>query len=158
MRRGMPSQPAWGSRHWQGLTASKTIPSQRCWGGTNLRMCGKKQRRNWYYAPALRTCVILGFIFSTGLFMDTLCQHLATLDIHHLRHDTQHICPECVAMGDTWVHLRICQQCGHVGCCDQSKNKHATKHFHTTQHPVMTSAQPGERWAWCYVDEEMAEY
>jgi hypothetical protein len=90
--------------------------------------------------------------------METLCTHLQSLDLTHLKHDTHHVCPECVAMGDTWVHLRICQECGHVGCCDQSKNKHATKHFYTSAHPVMTSAQPGERWAWCYKDEEMAEY
>jgi uncharacterized UBP type Zn finger protein len=56
------------------------------------------------------------------------------------------------------VHLRVCQDCGHVGCCDQSKNKHATKHFHATQHPVISSAERGERWLWCYVHEEMAEY
>jgi hypothetical protein len=90
--------------------------------------------------------------------MNAPCQHFAALDLHHLKHDAQHICPECVALGDTWVHLRICQQCGHVGCCDDSKNKHATKHFRATQHPVITSAQPGERWAWCYPDEAFLEY
>jgi uncharacterized UBP type Zn finger protein len=63
-----------------------------------------------------------------------------------------------VALHDTWVHLRICQQCGHVGCCDDSKNKHATWHFRATQHPVITSAQPGENWAWCYPDEAFGEY
>lgn len=68
------------------------------------------------------------------------------------------VCPECVALGDRWVHLRMCQECGHVGCCDSSKNKHATKHFHSSGHPVMTSAEPGERWAWCYQDEKMAAY
>ena len=56
-------------------------------------------------------------------------------------------------MGDTWVHLRLCRTCGHVGCCDDSRNKHATKHFHTTQHPIITSLEPGETWSWCYVDE-----
>jgi hypothetical protein len=90
--------------------------------------------------------------------MEAPCQHLAALDLRHLKHDTQHVCPECVALGDTWVHLRICQQCGHVGCCDDSKNKHATKHFHAMQHPVITSAQPGERWAWCYPDQAFMEY
>lgn len=62
-------------------------------------------------------------------------------------------CEECLAMGDTWVHLRLCLSCGHVGCCDSSKNKHATKHFHATTHPVMQSAEPGETWRWCYVDK-----
>jgi len=64
-------------------------------------------------------------------------------------------CAECLALGDRWVHLRLCLTCGHVGCCDSSKNKHATKHFHTTGHPVIMSAEPGEDWAWCYVDEIM---
>ena len=62
-------------------------------------------------------------------------------------------CKECLAMGDTWVHLRLCRTCGHVGCCDSSKNKHATMHFRTTGHPIMTSLEPGEDWSWCYLDE-----
>jgi uncharacterized UBP type Zn finger protein len=56
-------------------------------------------------------------------------------------------------MGDRWVHLRLCLECGHVGCCDSSKNKHATKHFHATKHPIMRSFEPGETWGWCYVDQ-----
>lgn len=88
--------------------------------------------------------------------MPEICQHLASLT--KLIPAAQHACPECVALGDTWVHLRVCQDCGHVGCCDDSKNKHATKHFHAVGHPVMASAQPGERWLWCYVDEKMLEY
>ena len=56
-------------------------------------------------------------------------------------------------MGDTWIHLRLCLTCGHVGCCDSSKNKHATKHFHATGHPLIESYEPGEDWAWCYIDE-----
>lgn len=64
-------------------------------------------------------------------------------------------CEECIALGDTWHHLRICMTCGHVGCCDESKNKHATAHFAATRHPVIKSFQPGEDWAWCYVDEAM---
>jgi uncharacterized UBP type Zn finger protein len=62
-------------------------------------------------------------------------------------------CEACLATGDTWVHLRICLLCGHVGCCDSSKNKHATRHFRDTGHPVIRSFQPGEEWGWCYVDE-----
>ena len=61
----------------------------------------------------------------------------------------------CLKIGDTWVHLRLCMTCGHVGCCDSSKNKHATKHFHMTKHPIIKSFQPGEEWGWCYIDEEM---
>jgi uncharacterized UBP type Zn finger protein len=62
-------------------------------------------------------------------------------------------CEDCLKIGDSWVHLRICQTCGHVGCCDNSKNKHATKHFHTTSHPIIQSFEPDEDWMWCYVDE-----
>jgi uncharacterized UBP type Zn finger protein len=62
-------------------------------------------------------------------------------------------CEDCLKTGDTWVHLRMCLICGHIGCCDSSKNKHATKHFNATSHPVMKSFQPGEQWGWCYVDE-----
>jgi CPA2 family monovalent cation:H+ antiporter-2 len=64
-------------------------------------------------------------------------------------------CEECLKMGDSWVHLRICMTCGHVGCCDSSKNKHATKHFHQTTHPIVKSLEPGEDWGWCYTDEVM---
>jgi uncharacterized UBP type Zn finger protein len=63
-------------------------------------------------------------------------------------------CEECLKTGDRWVHLRLCLTCGHVGCCDSSKNKHATKHFHQTQHAVMKSFEPGENWGWCYIDQE----
>ncbi|GAB4435429.1 MAG: cation:proton antiporter [Chloroflexi bacterium OHK40] len=64
-------------------------------------------------------------------------------------------CEECLRMGDTWVHLRVCMICGHVGCCDSSKNKHATRHFHETEHPVVRSLEPGESWGWCYVDKTL---
>ena len=62
-------------------------------------------------------------------------------------------CEECLKMGDTWVHLRLCRTCGHVGCCDQSKNRHATKHFQATAHPIIEGWDPPEGWGWCYVDE-----
>jgi uncharacterized UBP type Zn finger protein len=62
-------------------------------------------------------------------------------------------CEECLKLKDHWVHLRMCLTCGHVGCCDSSKNKHATKHFHTTNHPIIRSIEPGEDWQWCYPDE-----
>jgi uncharacterized UBP type Zn finger protein len=62
-------------------------------------------------------------------------------------------CEECLQMGDRWVHLRRCLGCGHVGCCDSSKNKHATKHFEATGHPVVQSFEPGESWKWCYMHE-----
>ena len=62
-------------------------------------------------------------------------------------------CEDCLAMGGHWVHLRMCHSCGHIGCCDSSPNRHATAHFHTSGHPVVRSAEPGEEWSWCYVDE-----
>jgi uncharacterized UBP type Zn finger protein len=66
-------------------------------------------------------------------------------------------CKECMETGDSWVHLRICLTCGHVGCCDDSKNKHATKHFHATHHPLIQSFERGEDWIWCYVDNVALE-
>ncbi len=62
-------------------------------------------------------------------------------------------CADCLVEGTRWVHLRACLDCGHVGCCDSSPRRHATAHFTTTAHPVMTSAEPGEDWRWCFVDE-----
>ena len=62
-------------------------------------------------------------------------------------------CEECLETGDSWVHLRECLVCGHVGCCDSSKNKHATKHFHDTSHAIVASFEVGEEWRYCYVDE-----
>jgi len=79
------------------------------------------------------------------------CVHLAKID-RHARPKTDG-CEECLALGDTWVHLRLCLSCGHVGCCDDSKNRHATKHFHKTKHPIIRSLEPGEHWGWCFVDE-----
>lgn len=62
-------------------------------------------------------------------------------------------CEECLAAGDTWVHLRMCMICGHVGCCNDSKNQHATKHFLETNHPIMRSLEPNEEWMYCFIDE-----
>jgi hypothetical protein len=62
-------------------------------------------------------------------------------------------CEDCLAIGGRWVHLRLCMTCGHVGCCDSSPNRHASKHAAAEQHPVVRSVEPGERWYWCYVDE-----
>jgi len=78
-----------------------------------------------------------------------VCSHLDQIEVEEPTGDA---CLECVAKGDTWTHLRMCMTCGHVGCCDGSKNKHATAHFETTGHPVIRSIEKGERWRWCYVD------
>ena len=93
--------------------------------------------------PALRTG-----------FPGEICGHLDSVNDVRPRSSG---CEECLKMGDTWVHLRICRSCGHVGCCDSSKNKHATKHFQATGHPIITSLEPGETWSWCYIDELMLE-
>jgi uncharacterized UBP type Zn finger protein len=66
-------------------------------------------------------------------------------------------CVECLATGGRWVHLRMCMECGHVGCCDQSPGRHATGHFRETNHAIMQSFEPGEDWWWCYVDEMASE-
>jgi uncharacterized UBP type Zn finger protein len=66
-------------------------------------------------------------------------------------------CEECLKRGTPWVHLRLCLACGHVGCCDSSPGRHATRHFERTGHPVMASFEPGERWGWCYIDELQLE-
>ena len=66
-------------------------------------------------------------------------------------------CEECTKTGDTWLHLRMCMTCGHVGCCDSSKNKHATKHFRLTRHAIMRSQEPGEHWGYCFLDELMID-
>jgi uncharacterized UBP type Zn finger protein len=62
-------------------------------------------------------------------------------------------CEECLAMGDTWIHLRLCMTCGHVGCCNDSKNKHASKHYLATDHPLVKPLEEGEDWLWCFADE-----
>ena len=67
------------------------------------------------------------------------------------------VCEECRRMGDDWFHLRVCRWCGHVGCCDDSKNRHATGHHHETGHAIIQSLQPGEDWMYCYVDNVLME-
>ena len=83
-----------------------------------------------------------------------MCTHLENVTYRPAK---SYECEDCIKIGASWVHLRACEACGHVGCCDSSNNKHATKHFHTTSHPVIISAEPLERWAWCYEDEEFKE-
>jgi uncharacterized UBP type Zn finger protein len=87
--------------------------------------------------------------------MENKCSHLN--QIKNVKPKTPEGCEECLQMGDTWVHLRLCLTCGHVGCCDSSKNKHATKHFHQTNHPIIKSFQPDEDWKWCYIDNIYVE-
>jgi hypothetical protein len=79
------------------------------------------------------------------------CTHLETVQ-HELPEQIDG-CVECLASGGRWVHLRFCRECGTVHCCDDSPSRHATAHFNETGHPVIRSAEPGEEWSWCYVDE-----
>ena len=79
------------------------------------------------------------------------CTHVLTLKPVHPH--TRKGCEECLKMGARWVHLRLCMNCGHVGCCDSSPNRHATKHFQATEHPIIRSLEPGEDWGYCYVDD-----
>jgi uncharacterized UBP type Zn finger protein len=83
--------------------------------------------------------------------MATTCTHLN--QIRNVTPRTPQGCEECLKIGQKWVHLRLCLECGHVGCCDSSIGKHATKHFHHEHHPIIKSFEPGEDWGWCYIDK-----
>lgn len=85
-----------------------------------------------------------------------LCQHLSA--IKDVKLSKEHVCEECIKENGEWVHLRTCQTCGVTLCCDDSPKKHMTQHYHKDHHPVIASAQPGERWLWCYPDEQFVEY
>jgi len=86
--------------------------------------------------------------------MADVCTHLDTIQPVTPSAD---YCEECLKIGSDWVHLRLCLTCGHVDCCDSSRHKHATKHFHRSKHPIVQSLAPSEGWKWCYVDEVLIE-
>lgn len=85
---------------------------------------------------------------------EVVCAHLDQVEVLE---PPDHIegCEECLKIGGRWLHLRLCQTCGQVGCCDSSPNKHASRHAHEAGHPIVRSVEPGEDWSWCYVDEVM---
>jgi hypothetical protein len=85
-----------------------------------------------------------------------ICPHL--LQIEDVKHAKARVCDDCVELGSAWVHLRTCQECGGTRCCDASPNQHASKHAASSGHPVIASAEPGERWLYCYPDDAFAEY
>ena len=87
--------------------------------------------------------------------MTTRCTHLD--QVHDVSPRTPQGCEECLKTNGRWVHLRLCLTCGHVGCCDSSPGKHATRHFQESRHAIVRSFQPGEDWGWCYVDQLMME-
>jgi len=109
--------------------------------------------------PPLVSLAAIVVIFSAAIGASLLfpskrktCTHLDEInDVKPKSAD----CEECRKKGDRWVQLRMCLRCGNVGCCDSSKNRHATAHFQSTGHPVMRTLQPGESWKWCYVDQVM---
>jgi uncharacterized UBP type Zn finger protein len=83
--------------------------------------------------------------------LSELCTHLDRIQV--APPDSVEGCEDCLRIGGRWVHLRVCLTCGHVGCCDSSQNKHASAHAREADHPIVRSAQPGETWCWCYLDE-----
>ena len=83
------------------------------------------------------------------------CLHINEVDLY--KNGNTKGCEECEKIGSDWVHLRLCLTCGHVGCYDSSPNKHGTKHYRSTKHPIIKSYEPGEDWKWCYVDKMMIE-
>ena len=85
-----------------------------------------------------------------------ICEHIDSLE--SVKHPKKHECEECVRTGGTWMHLRTCQTCGVTLCCDSSPNQHASKHSRSAHHPVVASAEPGERWLYCFPDDAFAEY
>jgi uncharacterized UBP type Zn finger protein len=87
------------------------------------------------------------------VLIEVPCEHVASVKIREVARPATG-CEDCLKMGGQWLHLRVCLTCGHVGCCDSSPNRHATKHFHGSGHPIITSAEPGETWVWCYADEQ----
>ena len=84
------------------------------------------------------------------------CAHIGA--ISSVKPPHRRVCEECIAIGARWLHLRTCQECGTTLCCDSSPNRHASKHARGSGHPVIASAEPGERWLYCYPDDAMAEY
>jgi hypothetical protein len=84
------------------------------------------------------------------------CSHLRALTKAQI--GERRVCEDCVKIGAQWVHLRTCQTCGGTRCCDSSPNRHASKHAHASGRPVIASAEPGERWVYCYPDDEIVEY
>ena len=87
---------------------------------------------------------------------EAACPHLSA--IRSVHHPKKRECEDCVKIGATWVHLRTCQECEGTRCCDSSPNRHATKHADASGHPVIASAEPGERWLYCYPDDDTREY
>jgi uncharacterized UBP type Zn finger protein len=118
------------------------------------------------FLPPLPVLAALLFLLSAGVWLESLYSEEKSVDATPLLEPCRHAdeiqtfqprsgesCEECRKNNYKWVHLRLCLSCGHVGCCDSSVHKHATKHFHADSHPIVASLEPEENWAWCYADE-----
>lgn len=84
------------------------------------------------------------------------CAHLEAID--EVKHPKRRVCEECIKTGDSWLHLRVCQECGTTRCCDDSPNRHATAHYRESHHPVIASGEKNEQWLYCYPDDVVADY
>jgi hypothetical protein len=138
------------SRKATARATAKTRQLLRCFWGTEADFSAARLTMGSWAAPVEMQA--LGGEIESGL------REGAAMECTHLNQirkvkPSANGCEECLKIGSTWVHLRMCLECGHVGCCDSSPHKHATKHFHKTKHPIMRSIEPGERWGWCYIDE-----
>ena len=100
--------------------------------------------------------VLARIVHGRAAMSDPICGHLSVIET--VKDPTQRVCEACVKTGDRWVHLRTCQECGTTLCCDSSPNQHASKHAYASKHPVIASAEIGERWLYCYTDEQVVEY
>lgn len=85
-----------------------------------------------------------------------ICSHLDQIEVTEPSEPVQG-CEDCLKTGGHWMHLRMCESCGKIGCCDSSPNRHASRHAHDSGHPIIRSVEPGERWSWCYVDQVVFE-
>lgn len=108
--------------------------------------------RSKQFARLLPARALTGWAYVQQQTMTTACTHLGSIREVEPAADG---CVDCLALGDNWVHLRLCLACGYVGCCDDSKNRHASSHFHETRHPIVQSFEPGEDWRWCYIDQAL---
>ena len=124
-----------------------------------LLAAGKLALGELYHVPPLASLIAIVLVFSVAIGASLLFPKNARVKACSHRDQMRDVkprtegCGECLKLGERWVELRMCLKCGNVGCCDSSKNRHATAHFHASGHPVMRSIQPGESWRWCYVDK-----
>jgi hypothetical protein len=136
-------------REWVAVAAGVLLPL----ADTSCAKCGGRPMGRALPDPALPAlpgAVAGGEVLWREGLMAVACTHLKQIKITETEKD---YCEDCIKTGDSWLHLRMCLSCGHVGCCDSSPNRHASKHFRRSGHPLMRSVEPGEGWIWCFVDE-----